>query len=192
MMTIIELFLVFFKLGLFCFGGGYTMIPLIQDEITKYGWISIDEFYDIIAITEITPGAIAVNAATFIGQRAGGFLGSLAATIGVIMPSFILVLIIAKYFFKFNENPVKKSIFYCVRPAVMGMIVYAGMSVAETSIFPNGINADFFKLLAEHPLNMIDIKSLIMFAVTFVILLKTKLNPILVLLSMAVIGIFVF
>lgn len=192
MTDIILLFLIFFKLGLFCFGGGYAMIPLISDEITKYGWITTNEFYDIIAITEITPGAIAVNAATFVGERVGGIIGAAAATVGVILPSFILVLIISKFFFKFNENPVKKSIFHCIRPAVMGMIVYAAISVAETSIFSGSINIDFFKTLISQPFNAVDIKSLVIFAATFILLLKTKINPILLLLAMAVIGIFIF
>lgn len=192
MPEVIRLFFVFFKLGLFCFGGGYAMIPLIQDEIIRYGWITLDEFYDIIAITEITPGAIAVNAATFVGQRAGGIAGAVTATAGVIAPSFILVIIISKFFFKFNDNPVKKSIFYCIRPAVMGMIVYAAMSVAETSVFSGKIGREFFNTLISEPFEAVNIKSLIMFAVTFIILLKTKINPILLLLIMAVIGIFVF
>lgn len=192
MAEIIKLFLVFFKLGFFCFGGGYAMIPLIQDEITRYGWITADEFYDIIAVTEITPGAIAVNAATFVGERTAGVIGAFAATVGVILPSFILVTIISKFFFKFSESPIKKSIFYCVRPAVMGMIVYAAMSVAETSVFSGKINAQFFCTLFSDPLSAIDIKSLIMFAATFVLLLKTKINPILLLLAMAAVGVFVF
>lgn len=179
----VRLFLVFFKLGLFCFGGGYAMIPLIQDEITKYGWITADEFYDILAVTEITPGAIAVNAATFIGERVGGIAGAAAATLGVIMPSFILVVIISKFFFRFSESKVKKSVFYCVRPAVMGMIVYAAMSVAETSVFPEGI-----KGLPP----AVDVRSLAIFLVSGVLLVKTKINPILVLLVMAAAGAVVF
>lgn len=188
----IRLFLVFFKLGLFCFGGGYAMIPLIQDEIAKYGWITTDEFYDILAITEITPGAIAVNAATFIGERVSGILGAAAATAGVIMPSFILVIIISKFFFKFNESPVKKSVFYCVRPAVMGMIVYAAMSVAGTSIFPMGTGSEFFSRIISSPLEAVDIRSLVIFAAAGILLAKTKVNPILVLLIMAAAGIVMF
>ena len=192
MSELITLFSVFFKLGLFCFGGGYVMIPLIQDEILKYGWITPSEFYDIIAVTEITPGPIAINAATFVGHRTAGIAGAFCATSGVILPSFILVLIISKFFFKFNENPVKKSIFYCVRPAVMGMIVYAAMSVAQTSVFKSGINAEFFKTLISSPASAVDIKSLIIFIAAFLLLLKTKINPIFILIAMAVVGIFVF
>lgn len=192
MADVVMLFLVFFKIGLFCFGGGYAMIPLIQDEITKYGWITAGEFYDIIAITEITPGAIAVNAATFVGERTAGIMGAAAATTGVILPSFILVIIISKFFFKFNESRLKKSIFYCVRPAVMGMIVYAAMSVAETSVFPYGVGGEFFRKIISAPAEAVDIKSLVIFGITFAVLLKTKINPIAVLLVMAAAGMLIF
>ena len=93
-MIYLRLFLEFFKVGLFTFGGGYAMIPLIKEMVLKYGWLTETQFYDFIGVCETTPGPIAVNMATYIGSVNGGFLGSLVATIGVVLPSFIIILMI--------------------------------------------------------------------------------------------------
>ncbi len=104
-MIFLDLFLSFFKIGLFSFGGGYAMIPLIQKEITRNGWITPSEFVDIIAIAEMTPGPIAVNSATFVGYKTAGLFGGLVATIGVALPSAMLIFLIADFIQKYKTHP---------------------------------------------------------------------------------------
>jgi len=94
-MIYLTLFLEFFKVGLFCFGGAFGMIPLIEETVMRYGWLSESEFFDLIGVCESTPGPIAVNMATYIGSVQGGIFGSIAATLGVVMPSFLIILLVS-------------------------------------------------------------------------------------------------
>lgn len=96
--TIVQLFLTFFKIGAFTFGGGYAMLPFIQQEVLKNGWMNDKELIDFIAISESTPGPFAVNASTFVGMQTAGVFGAVCATLGVVLPSFIIILIVAKIF----------------------------------------------------------------------------------------------
>lgn len=125
----------FFKIGLFSFGGGYVMIPLMEKEIAAHGWIAQREFADIVAVSQMTPGPIAVNAATYIGWRTAGIAGSAAATLGVFLPSFILVLIIARLMKRFDENRFIRGALSGVRPVTMGMIAAAVVFFLEMSVF---------------------------------------------------------
>ena len=97
-MIFLELFLSFFKVGLFCFGGGYGMLPLMEETVVAKGWLTAEQFYDFVGVCESTPGPIAVNMATFVGSSQGGILGSAVATLGVVLPSFIIILIIRPFF----------------------------------------------------------------------------------------------
>ncbi|KGG79852.1 chromate transporter [Caloranaerobacter azorensis H53214] len=134
MSIIIKLFLTFFKIGAFTFGGGYAMIPLIQVEVVdKNKWIDNEEFLDIIAIAQSSPGAIAVNSAIFIGYKIGGIIGALACMLGVILPSFIIILIISMFLFKYRNNEVVSKIFLGVRPAVVALIISAVYKLTKTS-----------------------------------------------------------
>ncbi len=124
----LGLYLIFFKIGLFTFGGGYAMIPLIENEIVeKKKWITNDEFLDIIAIAESTPGPIAINSATYIGSRRSGFLGSLAATLGVMTPSFAIILLISLFFLQYKENEIIQYAFKGIRIGVSLLIMMAGV-----------------------------------------------------------------
>ena len=126
MKKLFELFYAFFKIGLFTFGGGLAMIPLIQSEVVdKKKWLTDDEMLDMIAIAESTPGVIAVNTATYVGYRIGKFWGSLFATIGVVLPSLIIIIIIAFFFDDFLEIPVVDAIFRGVRIGVAVLIFNA-------------------------------------------------------------------
>lgn len=130
-----DIFVTFFKIGLFTFGGGYAMIPLIEKEIVeKKKWVEREEITDILAVSQSIPGAIAINSATFIGFKASGRKGALAATLGVILPSFFIIAIIAAFFSKFGDNLIVKSIFSGIRPAVVALIAFAVFKVGKTSI----------------------------------------------------------
>lgn len=127
-----SLFLTFFKIGLFTFGGGFAMIPLMEEEIVdNHGWIDKDKFIDAISITQSVPGAVAVNLAIFFGYDFAGLTGALAATIGVALPSFIIILLIAIGFNRFSEYQFVKNIFRGIRPAVVGLIVYAAVDLGK-------------------------------------------------------------
>lgn len=129
-----ELFYVFFTVGLFTFGGGHAMIPLMQQEIVAYGWVDAQTVIDFIAVSESTPGPFAVNMATFVGIRMGGALGCFCAVLGIVLPSFIIILIIAKFFKNFGDNKYVQGAFKFLRPAVCGLIGYAAVSITTTAI----------------------------------------------------------
>lgn len=133
-MIFLELFLTCFKVGLFTIGGGAAIIPILQQEVVAKGWISMEEVLTYIAISESTPGPIAINMATFVGSSQGGFLGALCATLGMVMPSFIIILVIAKFFSKFSENKYIKTVLTSIRPFVVGMILSAGLYLVISAI----------------------------------------------------------
>lgn len=118
-----ELFMVFSKIGTFTFGGGYAMIPLIRNEVvSKRNWLGDDEFMDMLALAQSMPGPMALNTALFVGNKRLGFKGSLFSGLGVILPSFIIILLIAMVFVQFKDNPVVERIFKGIRPAVVALI----------------------------------------------------------------------
>lgn len=131
-MILLKLFISFLKIGAFSFGGGYAMLPLIKKEIIVVrGWLSVKEFIDILAVVEMTPGPIAINSATFLGYRVAGVLGSIVATIGVVLPSFVIILIIAHFLNKFKESPYVDWAFRGIRPVVLGLIIAASLTVTK-------------------------------------------------------------
>ena len=133
-MIFLELFLTCFKVGLFTIGGGAAIIPILQQEVVAKGWISMEEVLTYIAISESTPGPIAINMATFVGSSQGGFLGALCATLGMVLPSFIIILVIAKFFSKFSENKYIKTVLVSIRPFVVGMILSAGLYLVISAV----------------------------------------------------------
>jgi len=191
-MIFLKLFLTFIKIGLFSFGGGYAMIPLIQKEIELNGWLTPSEFVDIIAISEMTPGPVAVNSATFVGYKAAGFLGGAVATLGVALPSMVLILLISRYFFKFQKHPVKVAAFYGIRPVIAGLIIAAAIFVAETSLFKLPFSAGFFTELVHNPLGVINLGSAVILAITMLAIMKFKVHPILAIALSAAMGIIFF
>lgn len=129
------LLLSFMKIGAFSFGGGYAMIPLISRVVvTERGWLSELEFIDVIAISEATPGPIAINSATYVGYKVGGVLGSAVATLGVVLPSFIIMLILGALFLRYKEVPVVRDMLSGIRPVVAALVVNAALSVMKTSL----------------------------------------------------------
>lgn len=132
-MIYLQLFYTFFKIGLFGFGGGYAMLSMIQGEVvTRYGWVSSQEFTDIVAISQMTPGPIGINAATYVGfTSTGSVWGSIIATFAVVLPSFILMLTISKFFLKYQKHPIVESIFNGLRPAVVGLLASRCVGINE-------------------------------------------------------------
>ena len=129
-MTYFNLFLVFFKVGLFSFGGGYAILPLMQHEVVDVNkWISFQEFMDIVAVSQITPGPISINLATHVGYRIGGVIGSTIATSSVILPSIIIMVIIVVFLKKFSKILVVQRIFKALRITVVGLILAAGIAL---------------------------------------------------------------
>ncbi len=131
----LDLFASFFKIGAFSFGGGYAMIPLITREVVEIkGWLAMDEFIDVIAISQGTPGPIAINAATYIGHKMAGLFGSVAATVGVVMPSFLVMMILGTLFLRFRKVTWVSDMLSGIRPVVVVLIASAAFSVASSSI----------------------------------------------------------
>ena len=174
-MTYLTLFLTFLKIGAFTFGGGYAMLPLIREAVSSHGWLTDQALVDFIAVSESTPGPFAVNIATFVGTRVGGFWGGVCATGGVVLPSFVIILAVAKFFEKFRDSKTVKGCMAGLKPAVVGLIAAAFLSVAFTVLFPAGLSASVLTDMSFY-------FSLAVFALCAVLSLK-KIHPI------AVIGI---
>ena len=136
-----QLFLSFLQIGMFSFGGGYAALPLIQEQVvTQHGWLSRSEFTDLITISQMTPGPIAVNSATFVGIRLAGFLGALAATFGCILPSCILVTVLSYLYLKYRKMSMLQGVLETLRPAVVSMIAAAGVSILITAFWNDAVS----------------------------------------------------
>lgn len=129
-MIFLKIFIIFFKIGLFTFGGGYAMLPLIEREIieTRH-WITEDDFIDVLAVAEMTPGPIAVNSATFVGYRIGGLSGAVAGTLGVVLPSFIVILLIVTSLYQYRYHPKVVKTFKGIKPVVIALIIFASFKL---------------------------------------------------------------
>ncbi len=174
MLLYLELFLTFFKIGLFTIGGGYAMIPLLQNEIVANGWATLEEIINFIAISESTPGPFAINMSTFVGVKMGGVIGSVVTTAGVVLPSFIIILIIAKYFYNFKDNFYIQGALYGLRPAVIGLLCSSVFS-----IFINNFVLDKSLLLSINQIpSAIDVKGIIILIISYFIYNKFKTHPI--------------
>lgn len=181
-MIYLILFFEFFKIGLFCFGGAFGMIPIIKDVVLNYGWMTEPEFYSFVGLCESTPGPIAVNLATYIGSTQGGLFGSLLAVLGVTMPSFIVILLIASVLKNFTENKYFKAVLSGIQPVVVSLILYTGITFLLQTV---GISQTV----------SIDISSVILFllvvAVFFVykLIFKKKVSAVVLIIISAVFGI---
>lgn len=131
-MILLKLFLTFFKIGAFTFGGGFAMLPLVQEEVLANGWLTREQIIDFIAVSESTPGPFAINMATFVGQQVGGIPGSIVSTLGIVLPSFLVVLIISKVYEKIKGKTVVKGMMGGLKAAVVGLISVALFSLIRT------------------------------------------------------------
>ena len=136
-MIYLILFLEFFKIGLFTIGGGFAMIPLIEEIAVRYGWMTESEFFDLIGVCESTPGPIAINMATYIGSSQGGLLGSIVATLGVVLPSFIIIIIIATVMKNMTKNRFFKGFMEGVKPVIVALITSTGFLLLLKIGIPN-------------------------------------------------------
>ena len=187
-MIFLQLFYTFFKIGLFGFGGGYALISMIQGEVvTRHDWLTSTEFTDIIAISQMTPGPIGINSATYVGysavvnagySHAMGVLGSTIATLSVILPSFILMILISRFFLKYQKHPIIASVFKGLRPGVVGLLAAAALVLMNGENF--GTN------------NWQIIISALLFGITFIASYRYKVNPILLIIVCGAIGYFTF
>lgn len=180
-MILLNLFLTFFKIGAFTFGGGYAMIPLIQGEVQAKGWMTLSEIVNFIAVSESTPGPFAVNMATFIGTKMGGILGAFFATLGLVLPSFVIILIIAKFFMNFQKNIEVRGIMAGLKPAVIGMIGAAVVSIGQTVFFPKGFVVSI--------MGTYGFWCSVLIFILMLLLIKKKLHPILIIVLSAILGI---
>ena len=139
MMSFLTLFLTFFKIGAFTFGGGYAMLPFIQQEVLNPRWVAEADLINFIAVSESTPGPFAINMATYVGSEMGGILGAACAALGVVMPSFIIILIVAKCYDRFKNSKLVKGAMSGLKPAVIGMIGTAVLSIGRTVFVQPGL-----------------------------------------------------
>lgn len=143
-MTLAVLFLTFLKIGAFTFGGGYAMLPLIQTEVVRHGWMSLEELVNFVAVSESTPGPFAINISTYVGTSTAGIPGALCATLGVSLPSIIVILIVARVYDKFRRSRIVEGCLGGLRPATVGLIAAAAVSVGAEVFFPGGFSLQCF------------------------------------------------
>ncbi len=180
-MIYLTMFLTFFRIGLFTFGGGYAMLPLIQQAVLQNGWLEETQLINFIAVSESTPGPFAVNIATYIGSCMGGVFGSVCATLGVAMPSFIVILIVARCYLRFRSSKIVAGCMSGLKPAVVGLIAAALLTVGKTVFFVDGVST----AVLGTPIFWL---SLLLCAAAAVMAFK-KVHPILIILISAAVGI---
>ena len=179
-MIYLQLFWAYLKIGIFGFGGGYAMLSMIQFEIVEhYQWINAEEFADIVALSQMTPGPISINMATFTGYTVGGFWGSLIATVSLVLPSLLMLYFVLKMLFKHKDNYIVKSTLSLMKPVIAGLIFVAALLMMNVSNF-----TDF----GLHQNNI----SVIICALTFVGVFWAKINPILLIIASGIVGYLVY
>ena len=179
-MIYLQLFWAYLKIGIFGFGGGYAMLSMIQFEIVDhYGWMTVEEFADMVALSQMTPGPVSINIATYIGYTVGGIWGSLVATAAIVMPSLLMLYLVLKFLFKHKENYIVKTTLASMKPVIAGLIFVAALVMMNPVSFADA---------GLHGSNI----SVIICAVTFVCVFWTKINPILLIIASGLVGYFVY
>ena len=180
-MIYIQLLWSFIQIGLFSIGGGYASLPLIEHQVVDvHGWLTASQLTDIVTISQMTPGPIALNAATFVGTRIGGLPGAIVATLGCVLPSCIIVLALAWVYTKYKDLGLLRGILAGLRPAVVALIASAGLTILISALFVNDV--------LPHALSDVDGIAVVLFVLSLVILRKWKPDPILVMVGSGVIG----
>ncbi len=180
-MIFVRLFWSFFQIGLFSIGGGYAAMPLIQNQVVEINqWLTLTEYTDLITIAEMTPGPIAINAATFVGTQVAGLAGAVVCTLGCIAPSCIIVSVLAYFYFKYKDLALMQGILSGLRPAVVALIGSAGLSIIILAFWGEGgvsVSPDAINLVAVG-----------LFIAAMFVLKRFKPNPILIMLGCGVVG----
>jgi chromate transporter len=180
MTILVRLFLSFLYIGVFSIGGGYAAIPLIQEQaVTLHGWLTLDEFTDLITIAEMTPGPIAVNSATFVGIRLAGVPGAVAATFGCILPACVIVSVLAWLYYKYKSMRLMQDVLACLRPTVVALIASAGLSILLLVLFGDAAAA----------LSSVQWIGAGLFLAALLALRKWKPSPILIMVCCGLIGV---
>ena len=193
-MIFLELFWTFFKIGLFTFGGGYAMLPLIQEQVIAHNWLTEEAIVNFIAVSESTPGPFAINIATYVGSQVGSaeyggnllfiILGAACTTLGVVLPSFIVIIFVARFYKQFQNSHAVKGLMTGLKPAAIGLIASAVLSMALTVFIPSGFSLAVFKGVEFY------ISAIIFALCTFLVFYKRKkIPPIMVICLAAVLGI---
>ena len=184
-MTLLELFWSFVQVGTFSFGGGYAALPLISDQVVKlHGWLTMSEFGDVVTISQMTPGPIAINAASFVGMRVGGLAGAVVATVGCVLPCVIITLLLGFAYYRYRKGRIVHSIMDFLRPAVVALIATAAISIIGEALFRGGVSA--------FGLGTLDLPALAIFAAALFVTLKWRPNQIFVILGSGAIGALVY
>ena len=179
-MILLELFFSFCQVGLFSFGGGYAAIPLIQNQVVDiHGWITMKQFADIITISQMTPGPIGINCATFVGLRVGGIPGAIIATFGCVLPPVSISITLAVLYKKYKDLTYVQGVLKVLRPAIIGMIASAAFSIILHAVMPEGTG---------FLLRGVDWISVALMAGSFTLIRKTKLDPIIIMLIVGAVG----
>ena len=175
-MIYLQLFIIFFKVGLFGFGGGYAILSLIYQDIQVFGTLSADDFSNLVALSQVTPGPIAINAATFVGMKTAGLLGAIVATTAVSMPSFILIMLAIAFINKFKNNRNVQYILQGIKPATVGLMASAFIFMATTALWRDYDSINWLNIdsITEH----FDIVGVAIFCLTYLLLKVTKLGAI--------------
>lgn len=182
----IKLLLEFFKIGLFTYGGGLAMIPLLRDISINNNWLSDSQFADLIAISQSTPGPIAINMATFIGYREASILGAILASIIIVTPAFILAIALSKVLAKYRSHPIVVSAFVGLKATVIGLIATSIIQVARVSLFEGGVNTP------SELLSNFDYKAWAMLVISYLVIKKTQKHPLYYILGFGIISIFIW
>ncbi len=179
-MIYLQLFWAYLKIGIFGFGGGYAMLSMIQFEIVDhYGWMTVEEFADMVALSQMTPGPVSINIATFIGYTVGGIFGSLVATAAIILPSLLMLYLVLKFLFKHKDNYIVKTTLSSMKPVIAGLIFVAAIQMMNPVSFADA---------GLHGTNI----SVIICAITFACMFWTKINPILLILASGLVGYLIY
>jgi chromate transporter len=180
MLLLLDLFLTFLMIGAVSFGGGYSMIPLIQEEVVeRHHWMTIEEFTDVIAVASMSPGPIATNSAIFIGYQQAGVIGAIISTLGTVLPSLLIILAVAGFFVKLHNYRTVKSAFYGLRAVITGLIIYAAIVFAGHSYMGTVFSWLSFSLI-------------IIFLLSLYALIKLKIHPLSVIILSGVIGVVMY
>lgn len=186
--SLLELFGIFFYVGLFTIGGGLVAITLMQETIVERGLVSPEQFYNMVAISESTPGPIGVNMATFLGFELYGVPGAVITTLGEVLPSIIVILVIAKFLSAFKDKPLVQNVFVALRPAATGLIIVATLNIFVLALM--NLPPSFADLKSPETLkNLFDWKNLFFYFMAFLLVLKTKIHPVFIVALGAVFGI---